>query len=217
MIEKLSTVEFETRVNPKDAMTAVRERGACAIHNFVPVDMLQAAASELRGESMRLDEDMRSHVRRRQEMSTFALRADPLAPPLGSKERDAPPAIAELAAEVARYVATDGTIDWRPNEVIGHRYSSNHFIEKHRDYTTAHGVIAVLTLDGLQDFYVELDDEERAAKMTMQPGTLTMLRGFNGDPEDRPYHWVGRPASTRLALSIREMHEHWDTSSKSVW
>ena len=217
MSEKLISVEFESRVDPRIAIEAVRERGACAIHNFIAVENLQHAAISLRRESMRLDEDMRSNVKRRQAMSTYALRSDPLALPLAQLEKDAPQEIAAIAAEIAGYVAKDGTIPWRPNEVIGHQYSSNHFIDRHRDYTTAHGIVAVLTLDGLQDFYVELDDDEKATKMTMQPGTLTMLRGYNGDAEARPYHWVDRPASSRLALSIREMHEHWDTASKSIW
>jgi alkylated DNA repair dioxygenase AlkB len=218
MIERLSTIEFESRVDPEIAMAMVRECGAVAIHNFVPVDMLHEAATELRIDSMKLDEDLRSSVRRRQEMSVYALRADPLAPPLDPTEKDAPPAMAALAAEVTRYVRQDEQTDWRPNEVIGHRYSSNHFIERHRDYTTAHGLVAVLTLDGLQDFYVELDGQKRAEKVTMRPGTLTMIRGYiNNDPESRPYHWVGRPASGRLALSIREMHEHWDRPNPNIW
>lgn len=203
-MEKLAPVEFEQTVSPRIAMEAVLARGACAIHNFATIGMLQSAAEQLRSEPMILDENMSARVRRRQRMSTYALGAP-----------ETPDTLATLALGIKDYV-NRGDFAWTPNEIIAHRYESDDFIEKHRDYSEAYGVVAVLTLDGIQDFYVELDGDDEATKVTMQPGTLTMLRGFTGDPEKRPYHWVNRPMSQRTALSIRDMRDVW-TPDKKDW
>lgn len=199
-MEKISTVEFDRasqEVSPRTAMQAVIHRGACAIHNFATYERLQPAAELLRSQRMILDEDLEARVQRRQHMSEFTIGAD-----------DTPEVLASLVGEVWAYV-NRGDFVWEPNEIIAHRYDADDFIGRHRDYTEAYGLIAVLTLDGMQDFYVELDGDTEATKVTMRPGTLTMLRGFNGNPEMRPYHWVGRPSSPRTALSIRNMRHIW--------
>ena len=203
-MEKITSVEFDSTVPSRVAMEAVLKSGACAIRNFVTVEQLQPAAELLRSQRMLLDENMAHHVQRRQHMSEFQIGAD-----------DTPAVLASLAAKVKKYV-NEGDFQWSPNEIIAHRYESSDFIGRHRDYTEAYGLVAVLTLDGMQDFYVELDGEEEATKVTMQPGTLTMLRGFTGDPEKRPFHWVGRPAAQRTALSIREMRKVW-TPPQGDW
>ena len=198
MIEKISTVEFEkSEVTPRLAMEAVKLRGACAIHNFAKVEELQEAAELLRSQRMIIDKDLTGRVPRLQRMGAFAV-----------GDENTPAALSELTAGVSGYV-NRGDFTWTPNEIITHRYEANDFIGKHRDYTEAYGLVAVLTLDGLQDFFVILDGDEEATKVTMKPGTLTMLRGFTGDPEKRPYHWVGRPAAQRTALSIRDMRNVW--------
>jgi len=196
-MEQLTSIEFEHKISPRVAMEAIRTRGACAIHNFVTTEQLQAAAELLRSERMILDENLSSRVQRRQRMSAFAIGAD-----------DTPDALTALTTRVTDYVH-DGNFAWQPNEIIAHRYESTDFIGRHRDYTEACGLVAVLTLDGMQDFYVELDGDQTATKVTMKPGTLTMMRGFTGNPEERPYHWVARPASQRTALSIRDMRHVW--------
>lgn len=196
-MELTPTVEFDKNVSPTEAMEAIKNRGACAIHSFVTVERLQEAAALLRSQSMSLDMNMAAPVQRRQHMNMYAI---------GSE--DTPPALASLSSEVSEFVARGG-FDWAPNEIVGHRYESTDFIGRHRDYAEAYGLVAVLTLDGLQDFYVELDADTSPTKITMQPGTLTMLRGFTGDPAARPYHWVNRPASQRTAISIRDMRNAW--------
>ncbi len=206
-MEKITSVEFDQvseAVSPRTAMAAVIQRGACAIHNFVTYERLQPAAELLRSQRMILDEDLEARVQRRQHMSEFAIGAD-----------DTPEILASLAGEVQAYV-NRGDFVWTPNEIIAHRYEAGDFIGRHRDYTEAYGLIAVLTLDGMQDFYVELDGDDGPTKVTMRPGTLTMLRGFNGNPEMRPYHWVGRPSSQRTALSIRNMQHIWTPPRSEV-
>jgi alkylated DNA repair dioxygenase AlkB len=203
-MEKLTSVEFEEKVSPRVAMEAVIQRGACAIHNFATVEQLQPAAELLRSQRMILDEDMTARVQRRQHMNEFTIGAE-----------ETPDVLASLAGEVWAYV-NRGDFAWEPNEIIAHRYDTDDFIGRHRDYTEALGLIAVLTLDGMQDFYVELDGDEKPTKVTMRPGTLTMLRGFNGNPETRPYHWVGRPAAQRTALSIRHMRHVWTPKPDEV-
>jgi|GEM_PF-2502511 len=199
-MEKITTVEFDRAdqdVSPRTAMQAVIHRGACAIHNFVSYERLQPAAELLRSQQMTLDEDLEARVQRRQHMSEFTVSAP-----------ETPEALASLTGEVWAYVSR-GDFVWAPNEIIAHRYEATDFIGRHRDYSEAVGLIAVLTLDGEQDFYVELDGDKEATKIAMRPGTLTMLRGFNGNLEARPYHWVGRPSSQRTALSIRDMRHVW--------
>jgi len=203
-MEKITSVEFDKSVSPRTAMEAVQTRGAAAIHNFIAVEQLQQAAELLRAEPMHLDENMAARVQRRQQMSAYVI---------GSETT--PDALLSLSTGIQQFV-NRGDFAWTPNEIIAHRYESNDFIGRHRDYTEAYGLVAVLTLDGMQDFYVELDNETEPTKVTMQPGTLTMLRGFTGDPEKRPYHWVSRPASQRTALSIRDMRHVW-TSGSNGW
>lgn len=203
-METVAHVEFEKSVSPKTAMEAVLARGACAIHSFVSTEQLKSAAERLRTEPMMLDENLAARVQRRQRMSAYAIGAG-----------ETPNELETLAQTVTNFV-NKGDFAWKPNEIIAHRYESSDFIGRHRDYTEAYGLVAVLTLDGMQDFYVELDDEKEPLKVTMEPGTLTMLRGFTGDPEKRPYHWVDRPVSSRTALSIRDMRNVW-TPAQNEW
>jgi alkylated DNA repair dioxygenase AlkB len=128
---------------------------------------------------------------------------------------ETPDSLIDLAGGIKQFV-NRGEMVWTPNEIITHRYNNTDFIGRHRDYTEAYGLVAVLTLDGSQEFYVELDESTEPTKITMEPGTLTMLRGFTGDPEQRPYHWVDKPVSQRLAMSIRDMRQVW-TSMDGSW
>lgn len=202
-MERISSVEFDKNVSPRTAIEAVQARGACAIHSFTTIENLQRAAAFVRTQPMILDESSTARVPRRQHMNAYAFDGE-----------STPNALTDLAVAVKSFV-NKGELAWTPNEIIAHRYQDNDFIGRHRDYSEAYGLVAVLTLDGMQDFYVELDDEPEPTKVTMQPGTLTMLRGFTCDLEKRPYHWVDRPASQRLALSIRDMREVWTTRDGS--
>jgi alkylated DNA repair dioxygenase AlkB len=196
---KMETVEFDANVSPKKAMEAVLNRGACAIHNFISIEDAQEAATLLQTQPMRLDENTSGRVKRRQHLNAYTFDGD-----------DTPASLRVLASEVSDFVER-GEFLWDPNEIIAHRYEKNDFIGRHRDYTEAYGLVAVLTLGGLQDFHVELDGEEEPTEVTMEPGTLTMLRGFTGNPEDRPYHWVSPPVKQRTAISIRDKRSVWTT------
>lgn len=202
-MEKITTVEFDQKVSPRVALEAVVGRGACAVHNFASPHELQAAAEIVRSEKMMLDENLSANVKRRQHMGAFAMDAS-----------NVPYGIATLATQVKQYVTQNG-FQWTPNEIITHRYEKNDFIGRHRDYKEAYGLVAVLTLDGAQDFYVELDGNEEPSKIALRPGTLTMLRGFTGDPNKRPYHWVEEATAERTALSIRDMRSVW--TEPDVW
>lgn len=71
------------------------------------------------------------------------------------------------------------------------------------------GAVAVLTLEGSQDFFFERDNGE-VTRVDMQPGTLTIMRGYQPNTEKpRPYHWVAPALDRRLAISLRQMRMDW--------
>jgi len=203
-MEKFTNVEFDKNVNPKDAIEVVRSRGACAVRNFATAEQLEDAAELLRSQRMVLDENMTDRVKRRQHMNAY-----------GFGDNATPPPLQKLAVGVKDFVHR-GEFDWQPNEIIAHRYESSGFIGRHRDYSEAYGLVAVLTIEGHQDFYVELDGEDDPTQITMEPGMLTVLRGFTGNLEDRPFHWVTEPEPQRTAISIRDMRSVW-TPGPNEW
>jgi hypothetical protein len=223
MNEQLQSIKFDNNVTAETAMRSVRERGACAIYNFAPHYQLRAAAEVLSLEAM-LHDKADGDVPRDQELSFYAFAGSELLPimPTPGQEihgiHQAPAIIHNLARNIALFVELGGLIPWQPNEVIGHRYGEEGFIGPHRDYKAAAGVVAVLTLEGEQDLHVELDRDRSASTVRMVPGTLTLLRGYNGLPDNRPRHWVDAPVTaTRRAMSVRQMNPNWSRTEGSGW
>ena len=104
-MERLPSVEFEATMNPKEAMDAVRARGACAIRNFATIESLQAAAELLRATPMILDENMGGKVPRRQHMNAYVFEGP-----------NTPQPFQELARDVQSFVRK-GDFAWEPNEI----------------------------------------------------------------------------------------------------
>lgn len=211
MNETLSPVEFVTRIPAHEALGVVANEGAVAIHNFMPEASLRRASNVLTYAPMHIDESMSEKVHRRQHMTKYAYTHNqPWSPQFAGIEIPPEP-IFSAAREIDEYMASaEGSI-WRPNEIIGHRYERGDYIDKHRDFSRhAMGYIAVLTVGGSQNFYFERDNGE-VASVAMEPGTLTLMRGYQpGSQKERPYHWVETAKSRRLAVSLRQVRLDWD-------
>ncbi len=209
----MNTFEFEGRVEAIDAVVAVQSEGACAIHDFISPAELERAAYELSFAAMVTDDETsESQVQRHHDLVQydFSVRhAYPMNLRHGASA--APQSVYDTARTVATFIR-DGDPTWQPNEIMGHRYNRGDYIAKHRDYASALGYVAVLTLQGAQEFYFQRDNESMA-KITMEPGTLTILRGeqTTGGTKRRPFHGVERAKEKRLAISLRHMRDMtWD-------
>lgn len=210
MSETLSTIEFTTTPTPDEAFEAVANEGAIAIHNFLPENHLLRAARVLSGEHMRTDTDPNAKVQRRHDLIQYSYEhGKPWAPQVAGLATPPEP-ILGAARKIDQYIDGAEQARWRPNEIMGHKYNRGDFIARHRDYASALGYVAVLTLEGSQEFYFQRDNGD-IANVTMEPGTLTVMRGFvPGSEKQRPYHWVEPAQGRRLAISLRQMRMDWD-------
>ncbi len=211
----LSPIEFTSTVSANEAMAAVEAEGAIAIHNFLPTGLLSDLARELRSEEMYTDfANGENDIHRRQDLSRygFAHGQNWLTPvPL---MQSPPKYIHDSAQYVANFVNSADGIDWKPNEIMGHRYKTGDNLNGHRDYERAIGYVAVVTAEGMQNFYIDRDSGERA-EIYMQPGTVTIMRGYRGEGgKERPFHSVEPAKQRRLAISLRQMVEF---KSKKKW
>jgi len=202
----LIPVEFHQPVTSNEALEAVEAQGAVAIHNFLPNDLRLEALRELRQEAMYTDYlDESNGVRRNQNLSCFGfahnkswLTEMPVMNRPSKYVHDSAQIIADFINEA------DG-VHWQPNEIIGHEYKTGQFLDAHRDYKRAIGFVAVATLDGMQNFNVELDSGE-TKQIYMKPGTVTIMRGYQGEAgKQRPLHSVEPARCRRLAFSLRQM------------
>ncbi len=208
MSETFSSIEFTNKVTPAEAMEAVASEGAVAIHNFIPLNHLQRAARVLQYETMEMDDNAEgSKVDRHHELVQFGFSADHPWPIASGTKQFAPEPLFHAARKVSDFVTSAS--NWKPNEIMGHRYNPGDFIDKHRDYASALGYVAVLTLEGSQQFFFERDNED-VSRVEMEPGTLTIMRGYEpGAEKPRPYHWVAPALERRLAISLRQMRINW--------
>jgi alkylated DNA repair dioxygenase AlkB len=209
----MSEFEFSRDVTPARAIEAVRSEGACAIRKFLLPEALAAAAADLARARMSTDDTTEEgQVHRRHDLVRYDFSVRHHFPiNLHHDSSEAPVSVYDTAHEVAGFVR-QGDPSWQPNEVMGHRYNTGDYINKHRDYASALGYVAVLTLEGSQEFYFQRDSEQMA-RVRMEPGTLTLLRGaaLTGRGKRRPYHGVERAKGQRLALSLRHMRSMaWD-------
>lgn len=211
MNELLSSIEFRERIPTDDALEIIANEGALAIHNFLPADDLTRAAQSLLGESMIVDEATHGRVHRRHGLAQYGYSQTRPWPQQVGRMTTPPEAVFRAAREIDTYVTNTGKSHWFPNEIMGHRYDPGDFIAKHRDFTSALGYVAVLTLEGSQEFHVQRDNGEVASIM-LEPGTLTLMRGYQpGSDKQRPYHSVFPTIDRRLAISLRHMRPlSWD-------
>ena len=205
-----SYTRYSSSLQPSEVMRTVRQEGACAVENFVPEHHLRRAARVLAYEEMIVDRAPDgSSVERHHGLSRYSYSHEqPWTPSIAGIQL--PPEPIWTAARAIDQFVNDGMSDWQPNEIIGHRYEVGDFIGKHRDYASALGYVAVLTVDGMQEFSFERDDGE-IKTIPMHPGTLTIMRGYDTThPQPRPYHWVSPATERRLAISLRQMRQTWE-------
>jgi len=211
----LSPIEFDQTISAHDAMGAVEAEGAIAIHNFLPEDLRQEALRELRQETMYTDfTPDGAKVERHQNLSQYGFAYGRHWQTQIPNMESPPKSIHGIAQHIADFVNSADNATWNPNEIMGHEYQTGQFIQGHRDYKSALGFVAVATLDGIQQFNVETDGGE-TAQVFMRPGTITLMRGYQGEAgKERPYHWVEPATSRRLAISLRHManlkHLGWE-------
>lgn len=211
MSETLTSLEFDAAVSPVKAMEVVALEGAVAIHNFLPPMHLWRAARVLEREPWQTDSNNRDgEVHRRHDLIQYGFSADHPWPVATAGTPYAPEPIFTTARRISDFVSKAPNVNWKPNEIMGHRYNPGDFIDKHRDYARALGFVAVLTLEGSQEFFFERDAAGEEARIEMNPGTLTIMRGFQaGEAKPRPLHWVGPAPDRRLAISLRQMRMDW--------
>ena len=212
MSETLSSpVEFDHRISAEEAMEAVDREGAIAIHNFLPANELGRASIVLANAPMITDNSPNATVARRQDLIRYAYTHNqPWSPQLAGMEIPPEPIFA-IARQIDEYVGSDSNSNWRPNEIMGHRYNYGDYINRHKDETDkALKRVTLLTTKGHQEFYFQRDNGE-IANITMLPGTLTIMRGAEpGSDKQRPYHWVAPAQVQRLAVSLRQIRVGWD-------
>lgn len=211
MNETLSSIEFNTRIPTDDALEIIANEGALAIHNFLPANELSQAGQSLLGESMIIDETTTEKVHRRHGLVQYGYSQNRPWPQQVGRMTSPPEAVFRAVRAIDEYVTNTGKSRWFPNEIMGHRYDPGDFIAKHRDFASALGYVAVLTLEGSQEFHIQRDSGEMASIM-LEPGTLTLMRGYQpGSDKQRPYHSVFPAKQRRLALSLRHMRPlTWD-------
>ncbi len=211
MSETLSSIEFTNTVTSAEALHAVAEEGAIAIHNFIPHHHLQRAARVLTMADWENDNNPNNEkVDRDHDLVKYGFEASQYWPVASSSGGFAPEPVYQIARKISDFVTRAPEAHWNANEIMGIRYNPEGYIEKHRDYAWALGYVAVLTVSGSQAFYFERDNGEEA-RLDMLPGTLTLMRGFQADSDKpRPYHWVEPATEERLAVSLREVTRPWD-------
>ena len=202
----LSSFEFNQTVSANDAIEAVEAQGAIAIHNFLPVELREEAFKELGGERMYTDFTPEyAKVERNQNLSRYGFVYRKEWPVSNPNMQTPPQYVHAIATYISDFVNSSDTATWNPNEIMGHEYQTGQSIEGHVDYKRAIGFVAVATLSGIQQFNVVLDNGE-TGHVFMRPGTITLMRGYQGEAaKDRPYHSVEKATSRRLAISLREM------------
>lgn len=210
MSETLSSFEFTKTDTTADIMRTVANEGAVAVHGLMSEGALHRVATVLERAPFVTDDNPHNEkVNRRHDLVKYGFDADLPWPIHAPHAELAPAPVFWAARDIARYVSSDAESSWTPNEIIGHRYEAGHFIDKHRDYRGALGFVAVLTVLGTQQFHFVRDNGEEA-EVTMNPGTLTIMRGFQPDTlAPRPKHWVEPAKERRLALSLRQMRVQW--------
>lgn len=202
----LTPVEFNQPVSAQEAIEAVEAQGAIAIHNFLPNDLRLEALRELRQEAMYTDYvDGSEGIGRNQNLSRFGFAHNQSwlaeTPAMNRPSKH----VHDSAQFIADFVNEYESANWRPNEIIGHEYRTGQFLDAHRDYKRAIGFVAVATLEGMQHFNVQLDSGE-TKQIYMEPGTVTIMRGYQGENgKVRPLHSVEPAKSRRLAFSLRQM------------
>lgn len=211
----METISAHTSLSAVEALRIVEEQGAVALHNFIPSHLVHEVAREIREISqvaMYTDTTPEGHkVKRNQNLSRYGFaHGRSWLTELDQLQR--PPKYSHDAAQfIANFVNSgvfgyedDDTNFWNPNEIIAHEYTVGQFIDRHRDSLRAVGVVAVGTVFGSQVFNARLDSGEVATVET-KPGTLTLLRGYQGpNGKPRPEHWVDPATEQRLAISVRE-------------
>ena len=211
MSETFSGIEFNKQTTTAaEVMDAVANEGAVAVHDFLPLNHLQRASRVLAGADWWTDSNQESgEVHREHDLVRFGFSSDHPWPVASANAGYAPEPIFTAAQKISEYVGDAPDVPWHANEIIGHRYNTGDYIDKHRDYVRALGFVAVLTLEGAQDFFFERDNGD-VARVDMQPGTLTIMRGYQPNTEKpRPYHWVAPALERRLAISLRQMRIEW--------
>lgn len=218
-MEKLSAIEFDKNEYRHDivrlsneAMESVEFQGAAAIHNFGFDPMLGMVAGVLNNEQMFTDVGSESdRVKRHQDLVKYHYTSQrgPFIGRFGVKV--APVAIRSAASNIEDFISQAEDAYWKPNEIVGHRYNIGDYISRHRDLSkTALNYVALLTVEGEQDFYVQTDNDQ-IQEVHMRPGTLTLMRGYNPrSQKPRPYHWVAPARQRRLAVSLRQSDNSWD-------
>jgi hypothetical protein len=202
----LSSIEFDHTVSASAAMEAVESQGAVAIHDFLPEELRLAALNDLRDEPMYTDfTPENAKVERHQNLSQYGFVYGREWPESNPSMKTPPRNVHAVATYIADFVNSAENASWNPNEIMGHEYQRGQSIAGHRDYKRAVGFVAVGTLEGIQQFNVDLDSGE-TGHVFMRPGTLTLMRGYQGEAgKDRPYHSVEKATSRRLAISLRQM------------
>lgn len=210
MSETLSSIEFTKTTSPVEVMETVAREGAAAVHDFLPFDQLRRSARALHSASWWRDATTNpGEVHREHDLTRYGFDSE-YPWPVSSVTGDfAPEPIFNAAQKIHQYVGHAAGPQWKPNEIMGHRYNIGDYINGHRDYIRALGYVVVLTLEGSQDFFFERDNGEEAW-VDMQPGTLTIMRGHQpGSEKPRPYHWAAPAEERRLAISLRQMRMSW--------
>jgi len=212
MSELLTSVEFNNTVTSVEAMRAVANEGAIAIHNFIPAQHLQRAVRVLSLADWENDNNPHNEkVDRDHDLVKYGFAADQYWPVASGAMGYAPEPVYHIARKISDFVSAAPEANWNANEIMGIRYQPEGFIEKHRDYAWALGYVAVLTVSGSQGFYFERDNGDET-RVDMSPGTLTIMRGYQaGAEKPRPYHWVEPATEERLAVSLREVAKPWDS------
>jgi hypothetical protein len=104
-----------------------------------------------------------------------------------------------IAKELHGWVNANGVtrsqIDWSPNHLFTNRYrGKGSGAELHRDAPNEYGLVAILTVSGVQaDFLISDDKHYRVHEFEVSPGSLVLLRGQPFDPAEHqpsPQHQV---------------------------
>lgn len=211
MSETISTLEFTKQTaDPLEVMDVVAKEGACAVHEFLPLNQLQRTGRALQVADWWTDKtEDADDVHRQHDLVRYGFSSQYPWPVSSAGAGFPPEPVFTAARRISEYVTSAADINWEPNEIIGHRYNAGDFIDRHRDYARALGFVAVLTLEGSQQFSFERDNGS-IAELTMEPGTLTIMRGYQPETHaPRPYHWVAPATERRLAVSLRQMRIQW--------
>ncbi len=209
----LSSIEFgrSTTTSP-EVLSTISEHGACIVHDFLAPEVITRAARDLSSPTVNYVTDAgtpNAKVERHHALAYFTYHrpnGSPTLPGIPS----APTGVNAAAHAIDNYLEDGTQHSWRPNEIAGIRYEFGDHIGPHRDYSSAVGFVAVVTVAGRQNFIVESDDGE-TYEIPLRPGSLAVMRGY-GHPSGklRPRHWAAPAQEKRLAVSLRQMRLGWD-------